>query len=433
MKLSVERLLDGVEALTHTISGPVPPGRHEQKLSIEFPLVGEFRARLLSADDEEIGVDDYMFVVHPVMDEDLQGILYSREGKVDELPAERVWLPWENEKTWYADPMQSLTVTRDDKIYVPLNDGKVARTPDGGRTWCILEPSKELNTVLRDGTFVAASYDKDSDVLTLDRSNDEGKSWGRAGEIPRAGNPLAGPITELADGCLIAAIGRLGEGVIGGAMYAHRSSDRGRSWSEGYPICPGGEPAIIELSSGRLLAVVRDNTPVPADDWQRCFKNEMAWRHFQRLSQQTRLTSYVKRLLLAESDDGGVTWTNVHPCTFLLNEMHGGMVELPDGRVVLLYTHRCPPLRGGERATISRDGGRTWDPELYHLNTTRAFPGYSAACVLPPHLADGKQGMILTLVGERSEGNWGDGVGPPTSEGIEFAPRMQAIRWRPLD
>ena len=57
----------------------------------------------------------------------------------------------------------------------------------------------------------------------------------------------------------------------------------------------------------------------------------------------------------------------------------------------------------------------------------------AGACVLPPHLADGKPGMILTLVGERSEGNWGDGVGPPTSEGIEFAPRMQAIRWRPLD
>jgi hypothetical protein len=288
-------------------------------------------------------------------------------------------------------------------------------------------------TVLRDGTFIAPAYEEDKKALILYGSRDEGKTWERAIETPCAMGPLAGPITELADGGLIVPVGPTGDGVLGRAIYVHRSSDGGRTWSEGYPICPRAEPQIIELGPGRLLAVVRDNTRVPTEDWQRCFKNEMAWRYWQRMFRLADLGSYVKRLLLAESDDGGVTWTNVHPGTFLLGEMHGGAVALPDDRVVLHYTHRCPPLRGGERAKVSRDGGRTWEDELYYLNATRAYPGYSGACVLPPHLADGKPGMILTVVGERSEGNWGGGSGPPTSEGIEFPPRMQAIRWQPLD
>jgi len=221
--------------------------------------------------------------------------------------------------------------------------------------------------------------------------------------------------------------------MIPSGVYAYRSTDGGRSWSGGWPICPGGEPQIIELRSGRLLAVVRNNPSVLPDDWQRCLKNEMAWRCWQRLRRGRDLTSYAKRLLLADSCDRGVTWTNVRPGTFLLDEMHGGAAELPDGRIVLLYTHRWPALRGGERAKVSRDGGFTWEDELYHMNTTPAYPGYSANCVLPPHLADGRPGMILTVVGERSEANWGHAGAPPMSEGIRFAPCMQAIRWRPVE
>ena len=40
--------------------------------------------------------------------------------------------------------------------------------------------------------------------------------------------------------------------------------------------------------------------------------------------------------------------------------------------------------------------------------------------------------MILSVVGERSERIWGHPGTQPTSEGVEMAPRLQAIRWRPL-
>ena len=109
--------------------------------------------------------------------------------------------------------------------------------------------------------------------------------------------------------------------------------------------------------------------------------------------------------------------------------MHGGAVQLPDGRVVLHYTHRAPAIRGGERAKVSRDQGQTWDDEIYYMNWTKSYPGYAYSCVLPPELADGEEGMILTVVGERSEGNWGDGVVP---EWLKFMPRLVAVRWRPL-
>ena len=64
------------------------------------------------------------------------------------------------------------------------------------------------------------------------------------------------------------------------------------------------------------------------------------------------------------------------------------------------------------------DGGNTWDDITYYVTSTPAYPGYAAMCVLPPHLADGKEGMILSVVGERTYAG--------------RASRMQAIRWRPL-
>ena len=98
--------------------------------------------------------------------------------------------------------------------------------------------------------------------------------------------------------------------------------------------------------------------------------------------------SVVKNVVLADSDDGGVTWTNVRAATTGLGEMHGSAVELPDGRIVLMHIHRVPWLHGGVRARVSSDGGNTWDPETYYLSTVETYPEYSTDCVLPPELAD---------------------------------------------
>ncbi len=56
---------------------------------------------------------------------------------------------------------------------------------------------------------------------------------------------------------------------------------------------------------------MRHNPRVGASNWQLCFKNELPWRLWMQALQRSDIGSYVKRILLADSDDGGRTWHNV--------------------------------------------------------------------------------------------------------------------------
>ncbi len=444
LKLSIETLDEGKVVFTTDIACPTAAGFGQEKLAVDFSRVGNYRARVFSATDEEIGVSSYgyMFTVHPVMkdglgglkpgpeEEDFQGILYSRDGKVHELPAERVRLP-----LYSGEGSYNFTITDKNLIYLMAatrkNDDAInlMRTKDGGRTWDVLQVTRRVHTVLRDGSFL--SWDHENDHLLLYRSRDEGQTWERLGSGlgPLPSGPQAGPITQLRDGTLLWPVGLQKPGV-NHVTYTFRSTDGGQTWSEGYPVCPTGEPSVIELTSGRLLAVVRDNllhppAPSPAP-WQTYLEEQYEpanrlWMMQYGQCKASTLTSVVKNILLADSDNGGVIWTNVRAATTGLAEMHGSAVELPDGRIVLMYIHRVPWLRGGVRARVSSDGGNTWDPETYYLSTVETYPEYSTDCVLPPELADGKPGMILSVVGDR-----------PRSVKVDRTGLMQAVRWRPL-
>ena len=432
---------------TKEIPCPQTPGSNKEKLSLDFSLVGNFRARVYSAAGDEIGVSSYgyMFTVHPVMNDgfgetqsgaekdDFQGILYSRDGVVHTLPAERIRLPhFAGEGGW------NFTITADNKIYLMAQTssnesaGKLMRSDDGGRTWDMLKVERNVNSVLRDGSFLCAECENEH--LLLYRSEDEGQTWQRLGDPlgPFFSQwPQSGPITQLSDGTFVWPIGFKKPG-LNHVTYAYRSTDAGQTWSEGYPICPTGEPSIIELASGGLLAVVRNNLMPPFGTWRAYLddKHEDHWRlwmlqYGMAYRSKARfgdiLSSVQKNVLLVDSDDGGVTWTNVRAGSRCLGEMHGSAVELPDGRIVLMHVHRVPWLNGGERARVSRDGGNTWDKETYYLSTVLTYPEYSTNCVLPPELADGKPGMILSVLGDR-----------PRSVGVDREGMMQAVRWRPL-
>jgi len=419
LKLSIETF-DGKVVLAKDIPCPNEEGRSENKLALDFPLVGNFRARVFSAAEEEIEVSSYgyMFTVHPVMEEDFQGILYSREGKVYELPAERTRLPGNA-----GEGRCNFIITPDNMIYLMATDGEtLMRTGDGGLTWDTVKVTRRVDSVLRDGSFLAR--DMENDHLALYRSWDEGQTWESlsTGPGPFAIPPSAGPITQLRDGTLVWPIGHTKPGVLH-TTYVYRSTDGGKTWSKGYPVCPTGGPAIIELSSGRLLAVSRNNLKPRPDAWPVFLEDEYEdhWRLWNMQYGLCGLESVQKNLLLADSDDGGVTWTNVRVGTAGLGEMRGSAVELPDGRIVLMHVHRVPWLHGGERARVSRDGGNTWDKETYYLSTVLSYPEYSTNCVLPPELADGKPGMILSVLGDR-----------PDAVGVDRPARLDAVRWRPL-
>ena len=372
MRLNIDTL-EGRGVLEKRLPGTVPAGFREQKLSYSFELVGEFRARVGSGSGTPIGLEDYLFVVHPVMDRDLQAVTFSRRGRLHQLPAERVWIPWNDNEDFFADPQANLTVTRQGAIYAGLKGGVVAVTRDGGQSWKLIHSSKSLLSVLPDGAFLNAT--RESGGLRMYRSEDEGRNWTRLGFIEVTGSQ-AGPVTQMKDGTLVWPIGHPRPGVPH-TVYAYRSRDGGRTWSEGYPICPGGEPALIQLDSGRLLAVARHNPSRAPGEWEKFYRNEASWRLWQWATSyydhhRNRLSSYEKNLLMADSDDGGITWKNPRAVTHLLDEMHGSAVQLPDGRIVLMYVHRLPALHGGERAKVSRDGGYTWEEELYYLNTVGA-------------------------------------------------------------
>jgi hypothetical protein len=262
--------------------------------------------------------------------------------------------------------------------------------------------------------------------LVLHQSRDEGQTWDSlGGPAPLSDQAYGGCVTQLRDGTLVAPISYPRPGV-NHCTYVFRSTDGGMTWSQGYPVCPTGEPTVIELASGRLLAAVRNNLPPRPDACEVFFESghEDPCRLFMMNYGHARPKisgSVQKNVMLADSEDGGVTWTNVRPGSPLLGEMHGSAVELPDGRIVLMHVHRVPWLHGGERARVSCDGGNTWDRETYYLSTVLTYPEYSTNCVLPPELADGEPGMILTVLGDR-----------PFAVHVERPGLMQAVRWRPL-
>ncbi len=404
----VERM-DGSTVLEEAMTDPIPPGHSEVVFARDFGLVGDFVARVFVPDGAEIGANRYQFRSVPVIPENAQFIIVSRAGAAEQVPAERVWLPWNNEENWYADPPQGLTITDAGNIYVAFDKNRLLKTRDGGRSWEALPATRQALGVCRDGTLINVDREREGESLSVYRSADEGESWVLAGVLGRK-DSYCETVTELGDGTLVTVLPA-------DPNRCHRSTDGGKTWSPGFPVCPGGEAHITELQSGRLLCVARYRPPMPRYQWDMWLQYPSSLWWFTR-GGSGGYGSHLKCVLLADSDDGGKTWSNVRRGTFIMETMHGSAVQLPDGRLVLLHVSRAVSPGGGTWAKVSSDEGKSWDVERYYMNASPAYAGYSASCVLPPHLADGDPGMILTVAGERARG--------------DYPARAQAVRWRPL-
>jgi hypothetical protein len=145
------------------------------------------------------------------------------------------------------------------------------------------------------------------------------------------------------------------------------SADDGRSWqvlttiAGPDPAMTGvGEPHVIELASGKLIAFARNE---PKDRTQ-CF------------------------LLQSESVDGGRTWSTLHSTGIWGYPPH--LLQLKNGWVVVSYGVRREPF--GERACISRDEGKTWD--IAHEVMLASAPGPDMGYPSSAQLDDGS---ILTV------------------------------------
>ena len=169
--------------------------------------------------------------------------------------------------------------------------------------------------------------------IHIRRSNDGGRTWGEEETVfpineLTEGSPF-GKIIELPDETLLMNLyGRTTEASGEYRAWVVRSRDDGQTWGDSSCIAVGfGETALLYLPSGKLLAMMRRETP-PYNVWQ------------------------------TESWDGGYTWSEPKPITGD-QEHPADLIRLTRGRLLLTFGHRQPPY--GVRALVSHDDGETWE------------------------------------------------------------------------
>ena len=201
------------------------------------------------------------------------------------------------------------------------------------------------------------------------RSTDGGVTWSARSAVPV--NSPHGPI-QLADGRLLYCGAELWkpERRIG----ACHSTDDGLTWQwlaiiptrDGDDHREYHELHAVETTDGRLIAHIRNHNQSNAHE-----------------------------ILQTESADGGRSWSIPHPIGVWGYPSH--LLRLKDGRLLMSYGHRRPPL--GNQARVSRDGGRTWSPPL--LINSDALSGDMGY----PSTVEGDDGMLITVWYELLKGS----------------------------
>ncbi len=193
------------------------------------------------------------------------------------------------------------------------------------------------------------------------RSTDGGMTWQPRNSVDIAGlPPLAtrAPVVELRDGTLLMQVNDLSRSVgqprDWARVFCLRSTDRGATWGEPALVAEGSkltvhylEPSLLRLRSGRLISMLRTRGEGPGADERA--KGEgggvrAVYDHYGHIFQSV-------------SDDDGRTWTQPEQTPMWGFPAH--VLELSDGRLLCAYGYRRKPY--GVRATLSHDGGRTWD------------------------------------------------------------------------
>ena len=358
--------------------------------------------------------------------------------EIGTLPAEYVPLDYPD-MPWRGDP--GIGMSRDGVIYVSLY-ARIFLSKDAGKTWesrpidvDSLDPPMRVKNydsfgVLRDGTLLWAYRATDPPTDILMRSIDGGESWhpwsrleNLSPFIRAGGNQNC--LLELRDGTLlwptIVAAQHAYDHTEDASKpppttYVFRSTDGGNSWEEKHSLQEWGtETNLLELKDGRLLAAIR---------YQRVFEapppqNEPPSLIEDHARREIQKAIVGKRVFLADSTDGGRNWENFRPIwrqrdgpmDLEFGQAHGHMVQLSNGTVVLVVEDRYPYLEGDVRARISRDGGQTWLPEVYHLSPGH---GYGASVVL-------EDDTIVTALGNTVLGENGRPAAGYTA---------QVVRWR---
>ena len=367
-------------------------------------------------------------------------ILHARNGQLKKVSVEKFPLP--------IDPCGhvqrlALFIGGDNKIYA-AQCSILSKSADGGKTWThIRNPTPKGQVpeshfmemrVLPDGSWIRARRNE-LKTIVMETSIDEGHTWN---EISQIGEEIQLPdrilsgLEVLPEGNVIVVItaikwkkGKKDTGVNGwkqAEAYFYRSQDAGKTFSDRFPTRIshwGFEINVAELRSGRLLAVIRHQRPQLPNDPPNIMDLTGASWVWKSVAHNDWGAPYpFKNVSVADSSDGGETWSPMRHVTTQFGQCHAAGVGLQNGRVVVVHDHRYPRSMSSARAVVSDDEGQTWRDEVYYLSHG-TVAGYARTISL-----DGQEMLTLTGSHYGEAGNWHDATGNT---------QFHIIRWRLVD
>jgi predicted neuraminidase len=175
-------------------------------------------------------------------------------------------------------------------------------------------------------------------------SADDGKTWSPVEHLPAG---LYGPIRSkplvMKDGTIVS--GTSVESYRSWSCWIERSKDGGKTWSKFGPITVPTVPPEA-LSAGITAELHRSHGIIqPA----------VVSLDGKRLRFYARSTSRIGKICVADSSDGGVTWTQARPIDLPNPNAGVDAVTLADGRVILIYNHTSKG-RTPLNLAVSKDG-----------------------------------------------------------------------------
>lgn len=180
-------------------------------------------------------------------------------------------------------------------------------------------------------------------------SADDGKAWSEIEHLPAG---LYGPIRAkplvMGDGTIVS--GTSVETYRSWACWIERSGDNGKSWTKFGPITVPAD-LIGARSKGEMPVGDSPEEKVTYG----IIQPSVVQLEGRRLRFYARSSSRIGKICVADSDDGGITWTQARPID-LPNPNSGiDALALRDGRMILIYNHSTrgrTPLN----LAVSKDG-----------------------------------------------------------------------------
>jgi hypothetical protein len=357
-------------------------------------------------------------------------LLVTEDGKViDYLSCQRINLQFSDSP---IDHQVGTHISRTQRnhlfIAVTHKQQWLFQSTDEGKTWIQLKYDRFKKStisnllILNDDSFLGMTGGGEK-PLQCYRSLDQGKTWVLISTIdskPFRIIHVDGDFTQLQDGTILLPVNRRNPPPKGrpwtehtAVQHIYRSTDGGNTWKGGgsnnfwntlqqaklriegtslkstipgvggtFPGCY--ETQITELANHQLIAAFRySGVPQP---WHK--KMELAWGMNTSRQQMIPVvpgvagdTRILKYIFLGNSSDRGKTWNDFRPIldddkksVLWYGSLHGQVVQLPDGRLVLIHVRRYPREDQQVIARVSHDGGYTWGRKAYRLIYGSGYP-----------------------------------------------------------